>query len=227
MVTVSCYLGIDDAIETNRRFFSWSEEAIAFVKDDLDNNHLPYRKYAINHEIFYKDKFERYVKELKIGDSVSFGGYVWSKFRADENGNAYMLADFSPKGPEFLSFGNTNIWGLSPLREKCFELEREIKKEFGSDSLIEFETDLLSTNGDFNYGKTKDRVSLLTVDMLRKNPNIKEDNDYYWLATPSNMNRFDGMVTIARDGDYIECTMPFYSCSFRPFCILNAEILLP
>lgn len=122
------------------------------------------------------------IPKLNIGDTVEIAGITWRKFKEDEDGNSYMLADSIIKTSEF---GETNDWKCSKIRQELSELAENIKKEIG-DRLVRIQVDLLSHDGLDDYGTCEDLVSILTYDLYRHNrKNIKIFDDLWWLATPN------------------------------------------
>lgn len=159
------------------------------------------------------------VKELKIGDSCIFAGTSWSKFKEDENGNAYMLDDYTR---DSMSFGNSNIWGLSDVRAECFKIRDNIEQSYGREILVPFDTDMVSVNGSCGYGKTRDFVGLLTFDLWFDNiTNIKPVYTKYWLATPIDVTGYE-LASVR--GDSIVRTPYYYQRGFRPFFIMKPSV---
>ncbi len=76
---------------------------------------------------------------------------------------------------------------------------KKITDELGEDAVIEFDRDLLSLDGQTEYGHCKDRISLLTVDEYRKYrkllPNMPK---WWWLITPwsTPVNDYNSMLTV-------------------------------
>lgn len=119
---------------------------------------------------------------LSIGDTIVIAGITWRKFKEDEKGNSYMLADDIT---EKAVFGDTNDWKDSPIREKLKTIAEQIEKEIGK-RIISIEVDLLSLDGLRDYGTCVDKVSILTYDLYRNNRStIKPCDEWWWLCTPS------------------------------------------
>lgn len=77
-----------------------------------------------------------------------------------------------------MDFGESNNdWRDSNVR--CYlnnDYLKDIEKEFGADSIVEHMVDLLSMDGLDDYGTSKDKISLLTIDQYRKYRKILCDN---------------------------------------------------
>lgn len=163
----------------------------------------------------------REIPNLQIGDTIVIADVTWRKFKEDENGNSYMLADDIVGQSEF---GNTNDWRSSPIRENLVDLAERIKEEIG-DKIVPMEVDLFSHDGLDDYGKCEDLVSILTYDLYRNNRrNIKQIDNWYWLCTPDSTPSgysSDGVQCVGSDGSvdygwYDGCG------AVRPFFILQS-----
>lgn len=165
----------------------------------------------------YKD-----VTDLKIGDTIVIAGITWRKFKEDEDGNSYMLADEIYKESKF---GSTNDWRDSMIRKDLMKLAEQIKEEIG-DRLVPIQVDLLSHDGLDDYGTCEDLVSILTYDLYRNN-RIKvcatNERFGFWLCTPSSALSGCGSGNVL----YVDSNGSVYynwydNCgAVRPFFILS------
>ena len=107
------------------------------------------------------------------------------------------------------------------------EFLKKIESEIGAGNLIGFERNLLSLDGQTEYGTCDDKVSLLTVDEYRKYRKlIPNTDDWFWLISPwsTPCNGFKNSVTVvAPTGDVIGGDYDF-SSGVRPFCIFSSAI---
>ena len=161
------------------------------------------------------------IPKLQIGDTIDIADITWRKFKEDENGNSYMLADDSIDNSKF---GDTNDWRDSCIRKNLVGLAEKIKEEIG-DKLIPIKVDLFSHDGLDDYGTCEDLVSILTYDLYRNNrKNIKQINEWFWLCTPNSTPSgygSDYVQFVSSDGDV--CCDWYCSCTaVRPFFILKA-----
>lgn len=160
-------------------------------------------------------------KELKIGDSIEIDKILFSKFTEDSEGNAYMIAD---KAICKMEFGKSDDWRDSPIRTMLnTEFYDKIIKIIGKDSLVTIESDLLSFDGLKDYGKCKDLVSLLSLDLYRKNSkNIKEIDALWWLLTPNTLYSSTLLNVCNKYG--LEWCLYNKILSVRPFIIIKSDI---
>lgn len=160
------------------------------------------------------------IPNLNIGDTIVIADITWRKFKEDENGNSYMLAD---DVYETSKFGSTNDWRNSIIRKNLVALAERIKDEIG-DKVVPIEVDLLSHDGLDDYGTCEDMVSILTYDLYRNNrKNIRSINEWYWLCTPnSTPSGFSSDCVRCVDSDGgVNCDWCGYCRAVRPFFILR------
>lgn len=130
-----------------------------------------------------KEKQARISKILGVGDVFQLVGLTWKILDITEQG--YMCHAVEPwKNAQFDR--ESNIWDESVLRSELQELADKIAYEAGVDNIVPFERNLISLDGQTEYGVCVDRVSLLTVDEYRKYRSlIPNTEDYWWwLITP-------------------------------------------
>lgn len=162
---------------------------------------------------------------LKVGDTFELVGLTWTILDITEDGYKCIAERFED-GMVFDS--DSNDWRTSNLRaylNKDF-CER-IANEIGEDNIIPFERDLLSLDGQTEYGICEDDVSLLTVDEYRKYrkllPNIDE---WWWLITPwsTPCNDYKKSVAVVSPSGVIYLNDCDDGCGVRPVCIFSSSI---
>lgn len=172
------------------------------------------------------EKLLKFSKKLGIGDTFELAGLKWKILDITEKG--YMcLAERLSDGMEFDS--DSNNWHASDLRNYLnTDFYKELADAIGEDNIIEFERDLLSLDGQTEYGTCEDKVSLLTVDEYRKYRSLIPNTDTYWwwTITPdstkcNNNTRWVRVVSPSGDFDDLEY---YGSSGVRPLCIFSSEI---
>lgn len=123
----------------------------------------------------------------------------------------------------------SNNWVNSDLRDYLVtEFLDKLKEEIGEDNILQRERDLLSLDGQTEYGKAYEKVSLLTVDEYRKYRSLipNTEDDWWWLITPWSTPCNDyktGVATVSPSG-----LINIYDCDgdygVRPFCIFSSSI---
>lgn len=162
---------------------------------------------------------------LGIGDTFELVDTTWKIL--DITGVGYICLADSIKDMEFDS--DSNNWENSDLRGYLNGVFFEkMAAEIGSKNIISFERNLLSLDGQTEYGKCEDKVSLLTVDEYRKYRSlIPNTEDYWWwLVSPwsTPCNDYERAIAVVSSAGGIY----YYFCNgisgVRPVCIFSSSI---
>lgn len=163
---------------------------------------------------------------LKVGDYFEVAGTKWRILDIKPYGYV-CLSDSLEERKIFDS--ETNNWESSILREYLNnDFYKKIVDEIGKENILPFERDLLSLDGQTEYGICTDYVSLLSVDDYRQYrkliPNIDK---WWWLLTPwsTPCNGYETQVSdVSSSGDvgYDICR----NCNggVRPLCIFSPNL---
>lgn len=163
-------------------------------------------------------------KGLKIGDEFELADVNWKILDITDAG--YMCIGDSLGDRTFDE--NSSDWKESSLRSYLNnEFYKKVTKEIGEDNIVAFKRDLLSLDGQEEYGETDDFVSLLTVDEYRKyRKHIPNTGDWWWLITPwsTPCNNYKSTVAVVCPSGYFN----YYDCDLnfgvRPVCIFSSSI---
>lgn len=165
-------------------------------------------------------------KGLTIGDTFEIAGLKWKILDITDKGY-FCLADKLEENMQFDK--NCNDWKESSLRKFLnSDIYRKIADEIGVENIISFERDLLSLDGQTEYGKCEDFVSLLSFDEYRKYraliPNT--DNYWWWLITPDSTkcNGDEEWVRVVSPSGCIDDFNCSASFDVRPVCIFSSSI---
>lgn len=164
-------------------------------------------------------------KKLGVGDTFDLAGLTWKILEITEEGYK-CLAERLEDSMQFDS--NCNNWAASDLRNYLnIDFLKKLEDAVGADKIIPFERDLLSMDGQTEYGKCEDKVSLLTVDEYRKHRALIPNAGYWWWTiTPDSTACND-------DSRYVRVVSPsggIYSNDYRdvvgvrPFCIFASAL---
>ena len=106
-------------------------------------------------------------------------------FCETETGDACILKKEPLKKMKFGS--NNNYNGSDIDKYLCNTYLPELERKFGKDNIVEHEVNLLSLDGEDDYGVIKRKVSIPTLDMYRYNKKAikKYIDSWFWLATPN------------------------------------------
>ena len=157
-----------------------------------------------------------------VGKTIEIAGIKWKVLDKVEQG--YLVITEESVGNK--RFGSKNDWRESSIRKFLNgEFLNKLKEVFGE--LPSFERNLLSMDGQTEYGTCIDKVSLLTVDEYRKyRKHLPNTGKWWWLITPDSTpcNNDDWCVRIVAPSGNISDGS--YSSSFgvRPFCIFPFSI---
>lgn len=173
-----------------------------------------------------KAKARKCFTGLKVGETFELAGLNWKILDITDEG--YMcLADRLTDKMVFDE--NSNDWLRSQLREYLnTEFVEKITDEIGEENIASFKRDLLSLDGQTEYGECEDKVSLLTVDEYRKYRSlIPNTEDYWWwLVSPwsTARNDWNTIVTIVFSSGGIDGHSCCDDCGVRPVCIFSSSI---
>lgn len=165
-------------------------------------------------------------RAIGVGDTFELAGLKWKILDIDDRGYV-CLGDKTSGSIKFDSICNN--WKNSDLRKKLkdtflFAIEREI----GSENVIEFERDLLSKDGQIEYGSCYDKVSLISMDEYRKyRALIPNTDDYWWWTiTPNSTpcNDDSQCVTVVSPSGILDFKVYDSVRGVRPFCIFSSSI---
>lgn len=162
---------------------------------------------------------------LGIGDTFKLVDTTWKIL--DITSAGYICLADSIEERQFDS--DSNNWKNSNLRDYLNEefLEK-IAAEIGLENIVPFERDLLSLDGQTEYGKCEDKFSLLTVDEYRKYRSlIPNTKDYWWwLISPwsTPCNDYKRTVAVVSSAGNIRSNGCNFGSGVRPVCIFSSSI---
>lgn len=174
----------------------------------------------------FTDYKKKHIGTPEIGKTIELAGMEWLILDKTEKGYFAILNGFDGRERTFDSVSNS--WISSKLRNELnTRFLKKITDELGEDAVIEFDRDLLSMDGQTEYGHCKDKISFLTVDEYRKYRKLLPNMDkWWWLLTPwsTPVNGFCTTNTVVSpSGDfngYDYCDVD----GVRPVCIFSSSI---
>lgn len=172
-----------------------------------------------------ENKAVKISKNLCVGDTFELVGMKWTIL--DITNAGYKCLAEKLKDSEFDK--KSSNWSTSDLRSYLnTEFYGNLAETVGEDNIIPFERDLLSLDGQTEYGSCEDKVSLLGLDEYRKYRALIPNADYYWwLITPYSTpcNGYEKSVTVVcPSGRILRCNYYDCNCGVRPFCIFSSSI---
>ena len=165
------------------------------------------------------------IKNVKeAGNIFELAGLKWTVLEVTEKG--YMC--LTEKLEDNMRFGHNNDWKESNIRKYLNgEFLEKVSDEVGAENIIEFERDLLSLDGQTEYGSCTDKVSLLNVDEYRKNrKHIPNAGYWWWLITPDSTpcNGDSDWITVVSPSGNVYDDYYIIHDGVRPVCIFSSEI---
>ncbi len=174
----------------------------------------------------FADYKKKYIGTPEIGKVIELAGMDWLILDKTEKGYFAILNGFDEKERTFDS--TSNNWITSKLRNELnARFLKKITDELGKDAVIEFDRDLLSMDGQTEYGHCKDKISFLTVDEYRKYRKLLPNMDkWWWLLTPwsTPVNDFSTTITVVSPSGYVSRSFYNGDCGVRPVCIFSSSI---
>ena len=162
---------------------------------------------------------------LQVGDTFELAGLNWKILEITDKGYV-CLADKLEERMQFDS--SCNNWQASDLRNYLnTEFYKQLADAAGEENIIPYERDLLSMDGQTEYGTCEDKVSLLTVDEYRKHRALIPNANYWWWTITPDSTKCNDDTTCVRvvspSGfiDYFDYDDDF---GVRPFCIFSSAI---
>lgn len=162
---------------------------------------------------------------LKVGDYFEVAGTKWRILDIKPCGYV-CLSDALEERKIFDS--ETNNWKLSSLREYLNnDFYKKIADEIMEKNILPFGRDLLSLDGQTEYGNCTDYVSLLSIDDYRLYRKLIPNNEqWWWLLTPwsTPCNGYETQVSVVSPSGGI---YDYYcSCNYgvRPLCIFSPNL---
>lgn len=186
---------------------------------------------------YFEDELSRLSKEFtefkkkhigkpEIGKAIELAGMEWLILDKTENGYFAILNGFDGKERAFDS--DSNNWISSKLRNELnTRFLKKITDELGEDVVIEFDRDLLSLDGQTEYGHCKDKISILTVDEYRKYRKFLTNmGGWWWLLTPWSTlaNNYSITNTVVSPSGLINSYNCYDFNDVRPVCIFSSSI---
>lgn len=174
----------------------------------------------------FADYKKKYIGTPEIGKVIELAGMDWLILDKTEKGYFAILNGFDEKERTFDS--TSNNWITSKLRNELnARFLKKITDELGKDAVIEFDRDLLSMDGQTEYGHCKDKISFLTVDEYRKYRKLLPNMDkWWWLLTPwsTPVNDFSTTITVVSPSGFIVSNYYYSEYGVRPVCIFSSSI---
>ena len=168
---------------------------------------------------------------MKIGEKFNFKGFEWVVLdEHDFNGEKAVTAIMT-KAWDTAAFDedNRNDWKTSSARKS---LQEELLPVLGEENLISRSVDPMADNGDRRYGRSEDKIWLLSCDDYRKYretilANCDFQDDWWWTLTPWYINDagYGYLVRSIAPSGYVNNIYAYYSGGVAPACVFHLASL--
>lgn len=161
---------------------------------------------------------------LKIGDTFELAELTWKILDRTDKG----IVCLAERIKDSFNFGLNNDWKESSLRKYLNkDFYENLVDEIGEDHVVTFERDLISLDGQKEYGKCEDKVSIISLDEYRKYRELIPNAEYWWWTLTPDSTKCNGDTSWIRivspsgrfdNDDYDRIS------GVRPFCIFSSAI---
>lgn len=162
---------------------------------------------------------------LKVGDYFEVAGTKWRILDIKPCGYV-CLSDALEERKIFDS--ETNNWKLSSLREYLNnDFYKKIADEIMEKNILPFGRDLLSLDGQTEYGNCTDYVSLLSIDDYRLYRKLIPNNEqWWWLLTPwsTPCNGYETQVSVVSPSGCFDGNFCSGGSGVLPLCIFSPNL---
>lgn len=173
----------------------------------------------------YEQLKKKYQKP-EIGKTIEVAGIKWLVLDKLEKGYLVISDDFYEKSRKFDA--DCNNWDSSDMRQELnTELRRKIEEAVGEGGLLKFTRDLLSMDGQTEYGSCEDYVSIISVDEYRKYRKLLTNTGkWWWTLTPDSTKCNDDTrwIAVVSPSGYVDGDGCGSSDGVRPVCIFSSSI---
>lgn len=150
-------------------------------------------------------------------------GKIWTVLEKTEQGFLCIADSIGDK-----VFGKTNDWRESYIRKFLnTEFLEKIENEIGTENVIEFERNLLSLDGQTEYGSCMDKVSIISAfEYIEHRKLLPNTNNYWWTLTAdsTHCNNDNWCVRVVSPSGYFDIHVCDGSSGVRPVCIFSSSI---
>lgn len=163
-------------------------------------------------------------RTFKIGDTFTLADIEWKILDITEEGYICLGSDYSTGSGEIFS-NQSNDWKNSKIRSILAE---KLLPVIGNENVVPMLRNLVSLDGQDEYGECTDLISIISVDEYRKYRGLIENTDDYWwwTLTPwsAKRNGVEKVCTVVSPGGLIGCCYCDGGGGVRPFCIFSSSI---
>lgn len=161
---------------------------------------------------------------LKIGDTFELAELTWKILDRTDKG----IVCLAERIKDSFNFGLNNDWKESSLRKYLNkDFYENLVNEIGEDHVVTFERDLISLDGQKEYGKCEDKVSIISFDEYRKYRELIPNAEYWWWTLTPDSTKCNGdtsWIRIVSPSGHVSNNCYRSSRGVRPLCIFSSSL---
>ena len=161
---------------------------------------------------------------LKIGDTFELAELTWKILDRTDKG----IVCLAERIKDSFNFGLNNDWKESSLRKYLNkDFYENLVNEIGEDHVVTFERDLISLDGQKEYGKCEDKVSIISFDEYRKYRELIPNAEYWWWTLTPDSTKCNGdtlWIRIVSPSGNVSNDGCIRSRGVRPLCIFSSSL---
>ena len=161
---------------------------------------------------------------LKIGDTFELAELTWKILDRTDKG----IVCLAERIKDSFNFGLNNDWKESSLRKYLNkDFYENLVNEIGEDHVVTFERDLISLDGQKEYGKCEDKVSIISFDEYRKYRELIPNAEYWWWTLTPDSTKCNGdtlWIRIVSPSGHVSNNCYYDSGGVRPLCIFSSSL---
>lgn len=161
---------------------------------------------------------------LKIGDTFELAELTWKILDRTDKG----IVCLAERIKDSFNFGLNNDWKESSLRKYLNkDFYENLVNEIGEDHVVTFERDLISLDGQKEYGKCEDKVSIISFDEYRKYRELIPNAEYWWWTLTPDSTKCNGdtsWIRIVSPSGNVDSNYYLGSNGVRPLCIFSSSL---
>lgn len=171
---------------------------------------------------------ERKLSSIKVGETFKIGDREFIVLEQSGDITAVLSKNLIE---DEVNFGDTPDFDKSNVKMILVKFGAEIATEIGIDAIVEHEVDQTSLDGMKHYGTTKARMSLMTIDHVRKYADVLDKHKvdkWYWLVTPWSIpdRGWEKSMCLVAPSGFVNYYYSYFSSGVRPFCIFKSDIFV-
>lgn len=162
--------------------------------------------------------------KIKDGEHFIYHNIEFIRLGLEQGGVLCMTAKPFEEAP--FDANGCNDWRKSSSREKLNTMFLSLLNE---NDLLPFESDLIADNGDTSYGKSVDKIGLLSCDLYRKyRKHVPLFDEWMWTCTPwfckgTPHSWGASHVRLVNSGGTLSGRNAFISHALAPACIFRNQ----